>query len=97
MVSSPQYKARDTHFDSNKSTQNVKQDICATATGFICNPLRCFKCQRFGHSKENFLPPRTPAPVVRSQSLKALVHPNRKCVNWETHFVFPKLFAWKQE
>ncbi|GBN55055.1 hypothetical protein AVEN_204336-1 [Araneus ventricosus] len=42
-------------FDSNKLSENIKAGYMRLSVrAYIPNPLRCFKCQRFGHSKTSF-------------------------------------------
>ncbi|GBN69684.1 hypothetical protein AVEN_261246-1 [Araneus ventricosus] len=67
-------------FDSAKLPENIKAGYMRLSVRtYIPNPLRCFQCQRFGHSKI-LAAGHSPAPVVQKLGMKVLIAPVQRSV-----------------
>ncbi|GBN45606.1 hypothetical protein AVEN_250961-1 [Araneus ventricosus] len=87
-------------FDSNKLPEHIKAGyICLSVRTYIRNPLRCFKCQRFGHSKTSCRGTLTCARCAEVGHESTDCTRTEKCVNCKgEHTSFSRnCFAWKQE
>ncbi|GBM78117.1 hypothetical protein AVEN_17044-1 [Araneus ventricosus] len=87
-------------FDSNKLPENIKAGYMRLSVRtYIPNPLRCFKCQRFGHSKTSCRGTLTCAHCAEVGHDSTDCTRTEKCVNCKgEHTSFSRnCFAWKQE
>ncbi|GBN27822.1 hypothetical protein AVEN_28122-1 [Araneus ventricosus] len=87
-------------FDSNKLPENIKAGYMRLSVRtYIPNPLRCFKCQRFGHSKTSCRGTLTCARCAEVGHESTDCTRTEKCVNCKgEHASFSRnCFAWKQE
>ncbi|GBN25131.1 hypothetical protein AVEN_220667-1, partial [Araneus ventricosus] len=87
-------------FDSNKLPEHIKAGYMRLSVRtYIPNPLRCFKCQRFGHSKTSCRGTLTCARCAEVGHESTDCTRTEKCVNCKgehTSF-YRNCFAWKQE
>ncbi|GBO41248.1 hypothetical protein AVEN_273971-1 [Araneus ventricosus] len=87
-------------FDSNKLPEYIKAGYMRLSVRtYIPNPLRCFKCQRFGHSKTSCRGTLTCARCAEVGHESTDCTRAEKCVNCKgEHTSFSRnCFAWKQE
>ncbi|GBN55113.1 hypothetical protein AVEN_10514-1, partial [Araneus ventricosus] len=87
-------------FDSNKLPEHIKAGYMRLSVRtYIPNPLRCFKCQRFGHSKTSCRGTLTCARCAEVGHESTDCTRTEKCVNCKgEHTSFSRnCFAWKQE
>ncbi|GBM81916.1 hypothetical protein AVEN_4076-1 [Araneus ventricosus] len=87
-------------FDSSKLPENIKAGYMRLSVRtYIPNPLRCFKCQRFGHSKTSCRGTLTCARCAEVGHDSTDCTRTEKCVNCKgEHTSFSRnCFAWKQE
>ncbi|GBL73034.1 putative RNA-directed DNA polymerase from transposon X-element [Araneus ventricosus] len=87
-------------FDSNKLPEHIKAGYMRLSVRtYMPNPLRCFKCQRFGHSKTSCRGTLTCARWVEVGHESTDCTRTEKCVNCKgEHTSFSRnCFAWKQE
>ncbi|GBN76990.1 hypothetical protein AVEN_19535-1 [Araneus ventricosus] len=87
-------------FDSAKLPEHIKAGYMRLAVRpYIPNPLRCFKCQRFGHSKTSCRGTLTCARCAEVGHESNDCTRTEKCVNCKgEHTSFSRnCFAWKQE
>ncbi|GBO16189.1 hypothetical protein AVEN_80383-1 [Araneus ventricosus] len=87
-------------FDSNKLPEYIKAGYMRLSVRtYIPNPLRCFKCQRFGHSKTSCSGTLTCARCAEVGHESTDCTRTEKCVNCKgEHTSFSRnCFAWKQE
>ncbi|GBL84936.1 hypothetical protein AVEN_153463-1 [Araneus ventricosus] len=87
-------------FDTAKLLENIKAGyLRLSVRTYIPNPLRCFKCQRFGHSKTSCRGTLTCARCVEVGHESTDCTRAEKCVNCKgEHTSFSRnCFAWKQE
>ncbi|GBO04909.1 hypothetical protein AVEN_22235-1 [Araneus ventricosus] len=87
-------------FDSSKLPEHIKAGYMRLSVRiYIPNPLRCFKCQRFGHSKTSCRGTLTCARCAEVGHDSTDCTRAEKCVNCkEEHTSFSRnCFAWKQE
>ncbi|GBL73204.1 hypothetical protein AVEN_49798-1 [Araneus ventricosus] len=87
-------------FDSNKLPENIKAGYMRLSVRtYIPNPLRCFKCQRFGHSKTSCRGTLTCARCAEVGHESTDCTRTEKCVNCKgEHTSFSRnCSAWKQE
>ncbi|GBN58551.1 hypothetical protein AVEN_73638-1 [Araneus ventricosus] len=96
----PTYKAPNTNFDSAKLPEHIKAGyMCLSVRTYIPNPLRCFKCQRFGHSKTSCRETLTCARCAEVGHESTDCTRAEKCVNSkQEHTSFSRnCSAWKRE
>ncbi|GBO20814.1 hypothetical protein AVEN_154276-1 [Araneus ventricosus] len=87
-------------FHSPKIPESVRAGyIKLTVRPYIPNPLRCFKCQRFGHSKASCRGTLTCARCAKAGHDSSDCKASEKCVNCKgSHTSFSRLCsAWKFE
>ncbi|GBN11776.1 hypothetical protein AVEN_272708-1 [Araneus ventricosus] len=87
-------------FDSVKLPEHIKAGYMRLSVRtYIPNPLRCFKCQRFGHSKTSCRGTLTCARCAEVGHESNDCTRTEKCVNCKgEHTSFSRnCFAWKQE
>ncbi|GBL77225.1 hypothetical protein AVEN_242104-1 [Araneus ventricosus] len=87
-------------FDSSKLPENIKAGYMRLfVRAYIPNPLRCFNCQRFGHSKTSCRGTLTCARCAEVGHDSTDCTRTEKCVNCKgEHTSFSRnCFAWKQE
>ncbi|GBO43202.1 hypothetical protein AVEN_141923-1 [Araneus ventricosus] len=87
-------------FDSNKLPEHIKAGYMRLSVRtYIPNPLRCFKCQRFGHSKTSCRGTLTCARCAEVGHESTDCTRTEKCANCKgEHTSFSQsCFAWKQE
>ncbi|GBO45411.1 hypothetical protein AVEN_155566-1 [Araneus ventricosus] len=87
-------------FDSNKLPEHIKAGYMRLfVRTYIPNPLRCLKCQRFGHSKTSCRRTLTCARCAEVEHESTDCTRTEKCVNCKgEHTSFSRnCFAWKQE
>ncbi|GBM53573.1 hypothetical protein AVEN_105470-1 [Araneus ventricosus] len=87
-------------FDSAKLPENIKAGYMRLSVRtYIPNPLRCFKCQSFGHSKTSCRGTLTCARCAEVGHESTDCTRAEKCVNCKgEHTSFSRnCFAWKQE
>ncbi|GBN58464.1 hypothetical protein AVEN_187342-1 [Araneus ventricosus] len=87
-------------FDSAKLPENIKAGYMRLSVRtYIPNPLRCFKCQRFGHSKTSCRGTLTCARCAEVGHESTDFTRTEKCVNCKgEHTSFSRnCSAWKQE
>ncbi|GBN67964.1 hypothetical protein AVEN_261110-1, partial [Araneus ventricosus] len=87
-------------FDSNKLPEHIKAGYMRLSVRtYIPNPLRCFKCQRFGHSKTSCRGTLTCARCAEVGHESTDCTRTEKCVNCKgEHTSFSRnCFVWKQE
>ncbi|GBM48037.1 hypothetical protein AVEN_34365-1 [Araneus ventricosus] len=87
-------------FDSAKLPEHIKAGYMRLSVRtYIPNPLRCFKCQRFGHSKTSCRGTLTCARCAEVGHESNDCTRTEKCVNCKgEHTSFSRnCFAWKQE
>ncbi|GBO07163.1 hypothetical protein AVEN_102355-1 [Araneus ventricosus] len=87
-------------FDTAKLPENIKAGYMRLSVRtYIPNPLRCFKCQRFGHSKTSCRGTLTCARCAEVGHESTDCTRAEKCVNCKgEHTSFSRnCFAWKQE
>ncbi|GBN28201.1 hypothetical protein AVEN_129301-1 [Araneus ventricosus] len=87
-------------FDSNTLPEHIKAGYMRLSVRtYIPNPLRCFKCQRFGHSKTSCRGTLTCARCAEVGHESTDCTRTEKCVNCKgEHTSFSRnCFAWKQE
>ncbi|GBO28160.1 hypothetical protein AVEN_66675-1 [Araneus ventricosus] len=87
-------------FDYNKLPENIKAGYMRLSVRtYIPNPLRCFKCQRFGHSKTSCRGTLTCARCAEVGHESTDCTRTEKCVKCKgEHTSFSRnCFAWKQE
>ncbi|GBL80659.1 hypothetical protein AVEN_258806-1 [Araneus ventricosus] len=87
-------------FDSVKLPEHIKAGYMRfSVRTYIPNPLRCFKCQRFGHSKTSCRGTLTCARCAEVGHESNDCTRTEKCVNCKgEHTSFSRnCFAWKQE
>ncbi|GBL79781.1 hypothetical protein AVEN_21092-1 [Araneus ventricosus] len=87
-------------FDSNKLPEHIKAGYMRLSVRtYIPNPLRCFKCQRFGHSKTSCRGTLTCARCAEVGHESTDCTRTEKCVNCKgEHTSFSRnCFAWGQE
>ncbi|GBN65751.1 hypothetical protein AVEN_24890-1 [Araneus ventricosus] len=87
-------------FDSTKLPENIKAGyIRLSLRTYIPNPLRCFQCQRFGHSKTSCRGTLTCARCAEVGHESTNCTRTEKCVNCKgEHTSFSRnCSAWKQE
>ncbi|GBN09356.1 hypothetical protein AVEN_156315-1 [Araneus ventricosus] len=87
-------------FDSAKLPENIKAGYMRLSVRtYIPNPLRCFQCQRFGHSKTSCRGTLTCARCAEVGHESTNCTRAEKCVNCKgEHTSFSRnCFAWKQE
>ncbi|GBN27506.1 hypothetical protein AVEN_67563-1 [Araneus ventricosus] len=87
-------------FDSAKLPENIKAGYMRLSVrAYIPNPLRCFKCQRFGHSKTSCRGTLTCARCAEVGHESTDCTRAEKCVNCKgEHTSFSRnCSAWKQE
>ncbi|GBM35028.1 hypothetical protein AVEN_240383-1 [Araneus ventricosus] len=87
-------------FDSVQLPENIKAGYMRLSVRtYIPNPLRCFKCQRFGHSKTSCRGTLTCACCTEVGHESNDFTRTEKCVNCKgEHTSFSRnCFAWKQE
>ncbi|GBN17569.1 hypothetical protein AVEN_224529-1, partial [Araneus ventricosus] len=87
-------------FDSNKLPEHIKAGYMRLSVRtYIPNPLRCFKCQRFGHSKTSCRGALTCVLCAEVGHESTDCTRTEKCVNCKgEHTSFSRnCFAWKQE
>ncbi|GBN46977.1 hypothetical protein AVEN_172931-1 [Araneus ventricosus] len=87
-------------FDSAKLPENIKAGYMRLSVRtYIPNPLRCFKCQCFGHSKTSCRGTLTCARCAEVGHESTDCTRTEKCVNCKgEHTSFSRnCFAWKQE
>ncbi|GBM79380.1 hypothetical protein AVEN_32988-1 [Araneus ventricosus] len=87
-------------FDSAKLPENIKAGYMRLSVRtYIPNPLRCFKCQRFGHSKPSCRGTLTCARCAEVGHESTDCTRTEKCVNCKgEHTSFSRnCIAWKQE
>ncbi|GBO26810.1 hypothetical protein AVEN_136538-1 [Araneus ventricosus] len=87
-------------FDSAKLPEHIKAGYMRLSVRpYISNPLRCFKCQRFGHSKTSCRGTLTCARCAEVGHESNDCTRTEKCINCKgEHTSFSRnCFAWKQE
>ncbi|GBL95668.1 hypothetical protein AVEN_24864-1 [Araneus ventricosus] len=87
-------------FDSAKLPEHIKAGYMRLSVRpYIPNPLRCFKCQRFGHSKTSCRGTLTCARCAEVGHESNDCTRTEKCVNCKGEYTsFSRnCFAWKQE
>ncbi|GBO17802.1 hypothetical protein AVEN_147696-1 [Araneus ventricosus] len=87
-------------FDSAKLPENIKAGYMRLSVRtYIPNPLRCFKCQRFGHSKTSCRGTLTCARCAEVEHESTDCTRTEKCVNCKgEHTSFSRnCIAWKRE
>ncbi|GBL63773.1 hypothetical protein AVEN_270006-1 [Araneus ventricosus] len=87
-------------FDSAKLPENIKAGYMRLSVRtYIPNPLRCFKCQRFGHSKPSCRGTLTCARCAEVGHESTDCTRTEKCVNCKgEHTSFSRnCIAWKQD
>ncbi|GBN11564.1 hypothetical protein AVEN_246259-1 [Araneus ventricosus] len=87
-------------FDSTKLPENIKAGYMRLSVRtYIPNPLRCFKCQRFGHSKTSCRGTLTCARCAEVGHESTDCTRTEKCVNCKgEHTSFSRnCIAWKRE
>ncbi|GBN11551.1 hypothetical protein AVEN_246249-1 [Araneus ventricosus] len=87
-------------FDSAKLPENIKAGYMRLSVRtYIPNPLRCFQCQRFGHSKTSCRGTLTCARCAEVGHESTNCTRAEKCVNCKgEHTSFSRnCFAWEQE
>ncbi|GBN02546.1 hypothetical protein AVEN_89514-1 [Araneus ventricosus] len=87
-------------FDSNKLPEHIKAGYMRLSVRtYIPNPLRCFKCQRFGHSKTSCRGTLTCARCAEVGHESTDCTRTEKCVNCKgEHTSFSRnCIAWKRE
>ncbi|GBO40288.1 hypothetical protein AVEN_190982-1 [Araneus ventricosus] len=83
----------------NKLPEHIKAGYMRLSVRtYIPNPLRCFKCQRFGHSKTSCRGTLTCARCAEVGHESTDCTRTEKCVNCKGEHTFSRnCFAWKQE
>ncbi|GBL84190.1 hypothetical protein AVEN_23751-1, partial [Araneus ventricosus] len=87
-------------FSSSKLPEHIKAGyIRLSVRVYIPNPLRCFQCQRFGHSKSSCRGTLTCARCAEVGHDSTTCTAKEKCINCKgDHTSFSRdCFAWKQE